>query len=45
MVFSKPLAMSAMKRDGLTVEGENIEGNTLVKIEGQTETVKEKEIK
>jgi hypothetical protein len=33
----KPLAMSAMKRDGLPAEGEKIEGEKPVKIEGQQE--------
>lgn len=45
MVFSKPLAMSAMKRDGLVVEEEKNEGGTLAKVEGQEEIIKEKEIK
>lgn len=45
MVISKPLAMSAMKRDILAKEDEKVEEKEPVKAEGQAEMVVEKEIK
>jgi hypothetical protein len=45
MVFSKPLAMSAMKRDILAKEIEKPGEEVQVGVEGLVETVGEKEIK